>query len=141
MPSCTADETAKRRPSASFGLSQFDRECCEFGCAEARPHRARVHSSNVEIAPGKPDPQRPTDLEFRFDPCATKSALTDAMARACLSLEIRPSFKDVTYCAFAHGEAAGSARFITAPSPRDQGYRSRKRRGSGHQLKFSRAAA
>ena len=27
MPSCTADETAKRRPSASFGLSPSDREC------------------------------------------------------------------------------------------------------------------
>jgi DNA-binding NtrC family response regulator len=27
MPSCTADETAKRRPSASSGLSPFDREC------------------------------------------------------------------------------------------------------------------
>jgi DNA-binding NtrC family response regulator len=27
MPSYTADETAKRPPSASFGLSQFDREC------------------------------------------------------------------------------------------------------------------
>jgi hypothetical protein len=46
-----------------------------------------------------------------------------------------------TYCAFAHGEAAGSACFITAPTPRDHSYRSRKRRGSGHQLKFSRAAA
>jgi hypothetical protein len=37
------------------------RMCCEVGWAQARPHRARVHSSNVEIAPRKSDPHgRPT---------------------------------------------------------------------------------
>ena len=44
--------------------------CCEFGWAQARPRRARVHSSNVKIAPGKPDPHgRPT---WNFDLIAAR---------------------------------------------------------------------